>query len=190
MVKVGSRSPWGTIDFVNNYAPGIDSVATPGHGGIKLDRKMNNQVHTVWRQAGGWYEEDCEWAICAITFPNVFNAEMVKQAHIIAKDWNPDEYRAATGNMVDIAESRTLRQRAFLAKAWGKLHATSAFGSWHPQCTPGNVIAYASTNGRGTDTKAYVVPSEHYEARGTFGFVFEPGAYPVLENFDANKRIR
>lgn len=187
MVKVGSRSPWGTIDFVNNYAPGIDSVATPGHGGIKLDRKMNNQVHTAWRQAGGWYEEDCEWAIVAITFPNVFEPEMVKQAHIIAKDWNPDEYREATGNMVDIAESRTLRERAFRAESYGKLKVTCAFGSWHPQCPKGQVIACASLGYPFKDEKAYLIPDDHYEARGPFGFVFEPGTYPVLENFEPNR---
>ena len=56
------RTPWGDAQDVIDVAEGIKWVSTASHGGYKLDRKRNAQVNEVWRQAGGWYEEDCDWA--------------------------------------------------------------------------------------------------------------------------------
>ena len=34
-VREGSRTPWGTADWVSHVAPGAVQVSTAGHGGIK-----------------------------------------------------------------------------------------------------------------------------------------------------------
>ena len=64
---------------MTNLAPGAWSVDTAGHGGIKLDAARNRKVPAVARQAGGWYEEDCQWAIAAYVHSDVGDA-MLKRA--------------------------------------------------------------------------------------------------------------
>ena len=59
------RTPWGSAQSVSILAPGIGLVHTAGHGGIKCDRSTNSAIPTLWRNANGWYEEDCA---CAIPF--------------------------------------------------------------------------------------------------------------------------
>jgi hypothetical protein len=67
-IRVGSHTPWGSADFAEELAPGIVIVCTPSHGGIHLDDERNAKVDLVWRNANGWYEEDCEANIVFATF--------------------------------------------------------------------------------------------------------------------------
>lgn len=78
-MQEGSRSPWGPVQHVTNLAPGAWSVETAGHGGIKLDGARNRKVPAAARSKGGWYEEDCEWAIAAYVHEDVGDA-MLKRA--------------------------------------------------------------------------------------------------------------
>src|SRR3546814_17537571 len=63
--------PYTTL-FRSIYANGVVFHSTASHGGIKLDRARNMAMPGVLRVAGGWYEEDCEWAKVAIGFPDLF----------------------------------------------------------------------------------------------------------------------
>lgn len=107
------RTPWGRAQEIITYnnKEGIRFISTAGHGGIKLDRKTNPKVHASWRRKGGWYEEDCEWAIVALTFPEMFTEEEIESAHTICKNYFPDEYTTATGNPVSVADSYVLQRR-------------------------------------------------------------------------------
>jgi len=74
-------TPWGRADRVTMHAPGIHFVSTPSHGGFHLDEEHNAKVPEAWRKlswngrgVGGWYEEDCDWAMVALTFPDLFDA--------------------------------------------------------------------------------------------------------------------
>lgn len=73
VVHEGMRTPWGMADSAEIVADGIGHVGTPSHGGMKLDRKRNAMVPAPLRREGGWYEEDCEWAIVEY----VFRAELL-----------------------------------------------------------------------------------------------------------------
>jgi hypothetical protein len=64
-MQEGSRSPWGKIQDVRELAEGAWMVSTAGHGGIKLSAARNRKVPAPAREPGGWYEEDCQWAIAA-----------------------------------------------------------------------------------------------------------------------------
>lgn len=66
------RTPWGQSQVIYNVAPGIIFASTASHGGFKLDRALNAQVPAEARKRGGWYEENCEWAIPFLTFPEIF----------------------------------------------------------------------------------------------------------------------
>lgn len=68
-----TSSPWGRPDYTKEIAPGIWTVSTPGHGGIKCSPERNAQIAPCHRLADGWYEEDCDWAFVAITFPAEFS---------------------------------------------------------------------------------------------------------------------
>ena len=91
--ECNTATPWGRADFGHKYASGIISYSTPGHGGFHLSSRLNAQVHPAWRDPDGWYEEDCEWAVVAITFPEVFHPDHQKIAHECALRWYEDKYR-------------------------------------------------------------------------------------------------
>ena len=78
-----TASPWGKIQTAEVIAPGIVSVTTAGHGGILLSPERFAKMPEKYRDtfAGGrWYEEDCDWAKVAVTFPEHFPATSVEHA--------------------------------------------------------------------------------------------------------------
>lgn len=80
-------SPWGKVQVKEEICPGIWSVSTAGHGGYKLDRKMNALVPKELRNPGGWYEEDCEWAKVVVSIPDKFDQYTVKCAISTMERW-------------------------------------------------------------------------------------------------------
>lgn len=73
----GVNTPWGIADWCVNYAVGIDSFCTPGHGGFRLSAVRRMQMPAGLREfvgygGPGWYEEDCDWAVVALAFPSLF----------------------------------------------------------------------------------------------------------------------
>lgn len=73
------RTPWGPSQHVVNVAEGIRFVETASHGGYLLDADRNARIPLAWRAISwngnghrGWYEEDCDWALVALTFPAAF----------------------------------------------------------------------------------------------------------------------
>src|SRR3546814_19894645 len=69
-VRQRLSTPWGLAQSSEIYANGVVFHSTASHGGIKLDRARNMAMPGVLRVAGGWSEEDCEWAKVAIGFPS------------------------------------------------------------------------------------------------------------------------
>lgn len=143
------RTPWGSADAVYQRAPGILAVSTPGHGGFKLDRKANAKIPQLFRRAGGWYEEDCEWAIVALFFKDSagFDDSAVKDATCTVKTYWPDQYSAHYNVTVTPEESSTLRDRIAKQEAKGKLVVTSCWGSWSKNVPKGMVGVYARVGG-------------------------------------------
>jgi hypothetical protein len=84
------QTPWGVADSVELVAVGILSVSTPSHGGYKLSPERQAVVADRFPGfktfAGGpWYEEDQDWAVVAIVFPEHFPAEAVEVANVTAQ---------------------------------------------------------------------------------------------------------
>ena len=70
--QVQQESPWGQIDSSTTFEPGISSVSTPRHGGIKVSEYYADQHLTAAAKAAAihqdgvyWFEEDCAWCIPA-----------------------------------------------------------------------------------------------------------------------------
>ena len=197
-VREGSRSPWGSVDYVSHRAVGIADVGTAGHGGVKLSSERNRDVHPAWRRPGGWYEEDCEWAIVAMTFPECYSPEHAATARKTARNWFPDEYEVVTGETVQPGESYVRDEQLFYAE-----HADDWVTTAAAAADPGTVErivrddgvtgglrlmpaeqpmvkVWARVGGRRStapETRAFLVPKPEYQTRGRFGFVLDPDKY-------------
>ena len=94
------RTPWGESYSADVLEPGIAFHATSSHGGYKVDRPLLDKIPLAWRRASfggqglqGWFEEDCDWCIVALTFPGHF-PHLQKEAqatfnHYIAQKLEP-----------------------------------------------------------------------------------------------------
>lgn len=70
--RMSANTPWGGSQMAVIYAEGIVAHSTAGHGGVHLSPERNAKVHPALRNEVPWYEEDAEWAIVAISFPDIF----------------------------------------------------------------------------------------------------------------------
>jgi hypothetical protein len=65
--NVGSHSPWGAIDTVTPLGPDAVAVTTASHGGILVSpvglARMPVSIQETKHSSGGWFEEDCDWAL-------------------------------------------------------------------------------------------------------------------------------
>lgn len=170
---VPKTSPWGAVQGGTVLAEGIVTVHTAGHGGIKLDAERNAKVPAACRASNGWYEEDCEWSIPALVFPEAFpdrpgmEKSMAQYATEACQNWFPEAYTAITGKEVSLEESSALRERAFKLETMNKFVVSCAWGyspantPWVPEGKVG-VIGY-----RAFDAKEIyaLVSAERYAAR-------------------------
>lgn len=168
---IPKRSPWGTVDHHVVIAPGIVSVSTPSHGGIKLDRTRNAKVHPAFRISTGWYEEDCEANIAIFTFPDEFIAHIRAEGRDASlfepeavsetlRQWFPDQWEAMTGEKVTAEQSIIVSDREFLAAHADDWVGVSALG------TPEGVEVTCKKGGdRSSDDAAvFLVPKDEYRA--------------------------
>lgn len=73
------RSPWGKVQQTDTVIPGKAYVVyTASHGGIKLDRSLNQRIPEAFRNKDGvgWYEEDCAWAIACHFVPELISSAL------------------------------------------------------------------------------------------------------------------
>lgn len=172
-------TPWGASQQTHQWAVGIVQVFTASHGGFHLDQVHNDAVHQAWRSPDGWYEEDCEWAIVALTFPDVFDPDTVESAQQTAKNWYPDRYEAIFGVTLTGADSYVRRQqdaRAAYSDSWIVI---CAYGEWHDAVPPGMVgcIAAKGAN-RSSELNPFLVPADEYDPSATpIGFPIDPSRH-------------
>lgn len=63
----GSTSPWGAIQTVTPLGPDAVEVTTASHGGLRISAaalaRLPEAIRRTGYSAGGWFEEDCDWAL-------------------------------------------------------------------------------------------------------------------------------
>ncbi len=79
------HTPWGSSQTQTRVAEGITRHSTASHGGYFLDARrwaqFREMMPTVKLWAGDqWFEEDCDWALVALAFPDCFTSEDVHHA--------------------------------------------------------------------------------------------------------------
>ncbi|MBY3060320.1 hypothetical protein HF263_30405 [Rhizobium leguminosarum] len=173
-----SHTPWGTSQGATVYAEGVASHSTAGHGGFRLSAERNRKVHPMLRAASGWYEEDAEWAIVAITFPDLFTPFERRCAERTVKDSWPDAWEAISGVILQPGESHEKDRRAFDTAHAHDWIVISAITSKH---AAGFVEVVATLGGKrvaGTEERRFLVPSGEYRV-GPFGFVIDPDQHEI-----------
>lgn len=172
------RTPWGTAGYVANVAEGIVSVSTPSHGGYHLDAKRNKLVPDYMRQRGGWYEEDCEWAIVATVFPQYFDEKQLAFAASSLKNYSPDMFEEFYEVPVTPEESLTRREEEFKKANVNNWVCCSACGDWHDGVPKGMVLVTASIGDTRENCAYFLVTAEEYDAkRKGCSFVVDPAKH-------------
>lgn len=183
----GSRTPWGTASYVDHLAPGIVSVGTAGHGGLKLSRERNMAIPAPLRRASGWYEEDCEANI-----PLHFHAQDTSQdgdpdrlkemtSHSI-KNWFPEKWEAYTGVQLQPGESTTKDRTS-----WETAHADDWVVSGASRVDGDDSLVNVTARRRG-ESADFIVTAAEYGTRheknelGSDGrFIVDPSRHQKLD---------
>lgn len=181
-----TTSPWGKVQCLYTLAPGIYSVSTARHGGIKLDREHNARMPDGMRCRGGWYEEDCDWCLPFVVFQAEIMAGQDNGAcrailageHIKTfREWHPSAFEAWFDVELKLGESY-IRDKAL----WDEEHKAdyvvfSASGSWH-KTVPDGFVGVLAKNPATTDVIRKLIPAQEYSECGRFSFVVaEPDDY-------------
>ena len=178
----GGHSPWGRIQDVEPIVKDVWSVSTPGHGGLKLSRRYNARMPAYMRSPGGWYEEDIRWSLPVLVFAAEFadQPKLVQAAHETAKNWHPVWYERFTGHAVPLAESSTLRRRAFERANednWIGRSARSIDGG------EVRVVAVRGCNRQvGDPERTYIVAGDRYDARSPYGYIIDESLDESLDD--------
>ncbi|WP_108461627.1 DUF7007 domain-containing protein [Devosia naphthalenivorans] len=172
-IRSSANTPWGASQEATVYGDGVTCHSTARHGGFHLSAERNTMVHAMLRVRSGWYEEDAEWAIVALSFPHLFTTFERWHADRTIKDSWPDAWEAIFGTVLAPGESQTKDRRAFQAKHAADWIVVSAITSDQQQGFVEVVATPGGKRGPGTAERRFLVPSAEYDM-GRFGFVIDP----------------
>jgi hypothetical protein len=84
-------SPWGSPQRQREIAPGLIHVTTSRHGGFFLATERWTALETLFPTllsftGVGWLEEDCDWALVVLAWPDLFSAQAVYNAVRVSAD--------------------------------------------------------------------------------------------------------
>ncbi len=179
-VQPRAYTPWGPSQGATVFAEGIVCHSTAGHGGFHLAADRNAKVDSGLRNANGWYEEDAEWAIIAITFPDLFTSFEQRCADQTIKDSWPDEFEAITGTVLEPGQSREKDRRAFHTRHAEDWIVISAIRSDHRDSFVEVVATRGGKRDPAAEERRFLVPSAEYTA-GPFGFVVDPDRHRAYD---------
>jgi len=171
---VSTTTPWGKAQYAFTYGRGVNCYGCAGHGGFKLSATRLAQVHPALSHIGtnGWFEEDCEWAVVGVTFPELFSYSSVEQAISTLKNYWPGAWARFSGEAVALEDSYALRQQAFRDATADRWVAVAARG-----LVDGTVLVWAYLGGRrtaGGEERQFTVSKDDYAARSEFGYIVPP----------------
>ena len=167
------RSPWGEVQYGTELANGIWTVGTAGHGGYKLSSERNALVNEAWRASDGWYEEDVDFVIPCLTFPDELGGDDEKYGldyfNRVARDYRPDQWEKVTGLTILPGESYQ-RDRDLFEEATKTKHVTVAAISRDD----GQTRVWTRLRATG-ETASVILPPGLYRTRGdNNGLIINP----------------
>jgi hypothetical protein len=138
-------------------------------------------VPKYMRMPGGWYEEDCDWCIPALVFPDsgLDNGD----AKRTLLNWHPDAYAKFYDVPLESLEGKSgeYDRRLWKQRNADKWQTLSAWGDWHEHVPEGKVGVVACIGGRSEgppygaqgEARYFLVDGDEYKAR-TGTYVVDP----------------
>ncbi len=181
------NTPWGSSQQIEEIAPGIIFVSTTGHGGYGIAKELWLKMPSPYRSEGivtrecFWYEEDCDWALVVLSFPEHFSKNIHDAAITTAKTWHPYSYEKVTGTEVPAEESYIKQRDIFYKQNLDNLIVFCA------KQMPNNMVkCYAGkfdiqgNRLKNYPEKIFLVPDDEYAKRSSFGFIIDPNNHTEL----------
>lgn len=178
--RIPCSTPWGASQAATAYLEGIVAHSTAGHGGIKLTAERNARVVPALRISSGWYEEDCEWAIVAFTFPEIFTAFERKCADRTICDHWPDAWEHLHKAVLAPGQSLEKDRRDFHRRYAENYIVISAIRSDHHSTMTEVIATIGGDRGPAQSERRFLVPSAEYTP-GRFGFVIDTNRHAAYD---------
>lgn len=169
-------TPWGASQGATHYGEGVVFHATASHGGFHLSEVRNTLVDHRLRRHNGWYEEDAEWAIVALTFPDLFTNLERRSADQTVRDSWPDAWEAIRGTILEPGQSFEKDRRVFHERHAEDWIVISAIHSDHHSGFVETIATRGGERGPSVEERRFLVPIADYDP-GRFGFVIDPAQH-------------
>ncbi|WP_182050537.1 DUF7007 domain-containing protein [Changpingibacter yushuensis] len=128
-----SKQGWGQLNHATPIATGITICDGESHGGIKLSPERNAHIPKSLRTSSGWYEEDCEFHIVSMCYPEEFSRstawtnnrsadEWFEDSSDSVRGWFPNQWEEATGRTIAPGESRLRDEQVFMEETKDAFH--------------------------------------------------------------------
>ncbi len=180
-MRMSASTPWGGSQMAVIYAEGVVAHMTSGHGGFHLSADRNAKVHPMLRNDTPWYEEDAEWAIVAMSFPDLFTAyELSLAEKTIVNTW-PDAWEKIRGCSLAEGESWARDRRTFDQRHAADFVVMSAIRSDQHAGMTEVVAVVGGGRPRAGEERRFLVPSDEYAGRGRFGFVINQDRHAIYD---------
>jgi len=165
------RTPWGPAQSATEYDRNVVFVSTASHGGFRVKAVANEAIPEPYRNANGWYEEDCEWAKVAAGLPHLFTDHERRAADRTLRNWFPDAYEAVNGVVLAEGESYVKDERLFAERHKDDFIVVSAIrvDGTTVKCT----ARKGGRDGGSQEVREFLVPAEEYAGRSPFGFIID-----------------
>lgn len=161
-----TNTPWGIADNVKDVAGDgtVVAVSTAGHGGIGVhtSRTMPAYFRSQALRSGDWlwFEEDCDWAIPALSFPDLFPKDQDSAKKTLC-NWHPDVYAKHYGQRPTAAESLKVAELERNERLKDKFTVTSAYSdtSWN---VPKGFVYVSGWRRADGAKQGFLVPKDQY----------------------------
>ena len=183
-VRTHANTPWGPSQGATVFAEGVVCHSTAGHGGFHLAASLNAKVDRRLRRPGGWYEEDAEWAIVALTFSHLFTSFERRSAERTVKDSWPDAWEVIFGTVLEPGQSHEKDRRAFHARHAGDWIVISAIRSEQQDGLVEVIATLGGMRGQDAEQRRFLVSAAEYEV-GRFGFVVDLARHDTYDGLSS-----
>jgi hypothetical protein len=178
-MAMATSTPWGASQYSKSYGRGIVFYGTAGHGGFHVSKTLMEKIPDYMRatpySGGGWFEEDCDWAIVALIFPDRFKPEDVESAKKTLASTYPDMYEKFFGVELKPGESHAKDERMFLIEHANDYLGRGAWGDWH-KSVPAGMVGVCASKPNSREEKFFLVPEPEYK-NFKFAFVIDPSKH-------------
>lgn len=149
-----SKTPWGAAQESTHYGRGIVFYSTASHGGFHVSPTLAAAMPVHLRHDDGWYEEDCDWCLVVLAFPDRFDAEMRAEAERTLRHWHPDAWEIHYQQRLEPGQSFVRDRQRFHEAHRHDYVTTAAVGDWHEGVPSGFVGVWAGDGAPATTTRS------------------------------------